>query len=573
VLLHRHGVQLLLVNAAIIGAVAVLWLVADTIWRGGPSRWMRAAETFLGRLSRYRRLTGFGLGLAAFALSASIALLVHWPVPCVHDEFSYLLAADTFAHGRLTNPTHPMWLHLETIHVIQRPSYASRYPPGQGMTLALGQWIAGYPIVGVWVSTAVASMAVFWMLLGWLPGRWALFGGILLVLHPLVIEWSQSYWGGAVAMTGGALVLGGFRRIVRKPRAGDGLVAATGAALLAVSRPYEGAALSLAVMMLLFLAMMRAGRQAIPLLLRRVIAPGAVVLAVSGLAIAYYNERVTGNALRLPYLVYKAEYGATPIFLWQRAPPEPKYRHEEIRRLQVDEYRNGIYEPEVASVRALLAATIIKFGAYAARYCRLELALPLLVVPWALGSDAAMSALSFVVFVFTGALLLAVHTHFYFAAPIMGGLVALVIQSIRHVRAWRWHGKRVGRVVARLWTLSSLIGIVVVNVFPALNLLPVRARLTPQWCADRARIQEELKRAGGKHLVIVQYGARHSPHNEWVYNGADIDSASVVWARDTDNNAELYQYFKDRRVWFLRADERSLRERIDEDGLFSPRPQ
>jgi hypothetical protein len=61
----------------------------------------------------------------------------------------------------------------------------------------------------------------------------------------------------------------------------------------------------------------------------------------------------------------------------------------------------------------------------------------------------------------------------------------------------------------------------------------------------------------GKQLVIVRYWGNHDPFDEWVYNPADIDRSSVIWARDggSAGNQELIRYYRDRSVWLIEPDQ------------------
>ena len=94
--------------------------------------------------------------------------------------------------------------------------------------LALGQVIGGLPSWGCG-SVPASHVLRCWMLLAWLPARWAALGGVLVALPPgMLLAWSQSYWGGTVAALGGALLLGAWRRFVCRPRLRDALLLGAG---------------------------------------------------------------------------------------------------------------------------------------------------------------------------------------------------------------------------------------------------------------------------------------------------------------------------------------------------------
>ena len=118
--------------------------------------------------------------VGALPILLRLALLPHdrVPIPQVADDFSYLLLGDTLAHFRLANPVHPMHRFFETVFVLQEPSYSSIFPPGQGIVLAIGEWL-GLPWMGVALSMGAFCALCYWMLRAWVTPMWALAAGSL----------------------------------------------------------------------------------------------------------------------------------------------------------------------------------------------------------------------------------------------------------------------------------------------------------------------------------------------------------------------------------------------------------
>jgi hypothetical protein len=520
------------------------------------SRWFRLLETAGARLARQHRLALLAVAAVSLAMSITLCVIGKIPEPKGHDEFSYLLAADTFSHGRLTNPTHPLWVHFESFHILQRPTYASMYPPAQGMALAAGQVLTGYHIVGVWICTALACAAVCWMLMAWLLPRWALLGGLLVAIHPMVLRWTRFYMGGAIGMLGGALLLGAMRRLVCKPRSRDAWWAGTGVLLLANSRPYEGFVLCVLTTAVGLIAWLRCDPSTRRAVLWRIAAPLTVMLALTVASTGYYNWRVTGTPWRLPYQVQRATYAVAPIFfLWQKPNPVPAYRHQPMREFYLG-WELASYQQQ-RTVGGALRAAAEKLYILAERFFPLfMLGIPfyaagtlLVTFPWVLRSKW-MRVATCLLAAFTLGQLLVTWINFHYAGPIFGLVVAVGLQALRYLRLWQWRGRRSGRFLAR-----AAIGLCVLAVAPTSILLSGRVDQN-DWSRQRASLLADLQRQGGRHLVIVRYGAQHQCVDEWVYNEADIDRSAVVWAREMDaaQNSKLLSYFRDRTVWLLQPD-------------------
>jgi hypothetical protein len=499
-----------------------------------PSGWRRVVDPL-------------AIGLVGIAACALQSIVWGRPVPAVHDEFSYLLTADTFLHGRCANTTHPLWQHFESMHILLQPTYASKYPPGQGLFLALGWLAGGHPIVGVWLGVGLACGAIAWMLRAAVPAGWAALGGLVAACRLGFGEWGWDYWGGGVAAAGGALFIGGWFRVVRKPRAAHAAVMAIGLVLLAISRPFEGLLLCIPVGVATLSNLVR-HRFTRALVLRHIVAPALVVLLPATLALGYYNARVTDNPLRLPYMEHARQYGVAPVLIVQEPRPEPEYRHAVLREFYVNSeyatYRiENTYDGWALRVKAKLQMwwkTYLGYGLSASLF-----ALPCVL----LLSPRTRFALAACILVLGFVATLETWGFSHYTAPVAALVYLVIVQAFRCISLFEWRGWPIGRSLVAVWLSGCVLA-------PGLNLMSPFHEPGRAWAPVRARIESDLRAHGHRHLVVVRYGPNHRVHEEWVYNAANIDEAPVVWAREmsADMQARLLDYYSERTIWLLEED-------------------
>ena len=497
------------------------------------------------RLARRKNLALLAIIITVILLRLCTLPWIPVPFPQIHDEFSYLLAGDTFAHGRLTNPPHQMWIFFDTIHVNQHPTYMSKYPPAQGAVLALGE-VLGHPWFGVLLSCAVMCAAVLWALQGWLPAQWALLGAVILFFHVILFSyWINSYWGGAAAATGGALVIGAFARIRRTWRARDATLLGLGVAVLANSRPFEGLVFCIPVVLGLIVTIWRRRNDFWQGAVPHLIVPVITVGVICGVFMAYYNVRGTGHPFIFPYTINDRTYLTTPIFTWET--PKQPFHHTNP---QLDRFYNGWSRDSWFQGRANSVQTISKVALYDVaslthfflwpELCFLALMLLSLL------RDKKFHFVLMQLAICVCGFVLVPWCQPHYAAPLVGALFVALTQSLRRLRQWNCHGRPVGVGLTRAIVLFVVV------------LAPFHHRFPPAILGIdyRERFSAQLNVTPGDHLVIVRYSSEHPPLAEWVYNCADIDRSKVVWAREIPgvDLKQLLAYFHGRRIWLAEPD-------------------
>jgi hypothetical protein len=549
--------------------------------------------------SRHRVASMLAPGLLVIVLRLALVPWIPVPAPEIHDEFSYLLGAETFAAGRLTNPTPDAWQHFETFHVNLRPSYHSMYPPALFVFPAMGLLLAKHAWIGVLLGVAIMCSAITWMLEGWVPAHWALLGGLWAALRFGIFSyWVNSYWGGAMAATAGALLLGALARILGSRRQGtptsqiqtstpalqkpkrwgpqacrgpskaaplpkniyatsfsvkDGVLLALGLILLANSRPLEGLLFSLPLLVYLVVRIIRSDAGLRGKLLSRIALPAGLLLLAGALWMLYYDSRTVGNPWTMPYMVNHAEYHVTKPFLGQARNPIPAYRHDSMRRFYViHELPDYLDSRTFWGVRQLVernAAIVYVF--FLCPVGLLLLAGWLRVLRRPAQSMIAVAAVAAVVPSLVG--LWPPHGHY--AAPATGAFILIGLVGLRRLRTAKVRGAKIGlalsRAVVILLAVALLAATSAKTIDPfALNAATANSPLPLR--IERERMQSQLSRLPGQHLVIVFYAPTDVPSEEWIDNQPDPAAAKIIWARDMGavQNEELLRAYPGRHLWF-----------------------
>ncbi|MGA9670427.1 MAG: hypothetical protein WBQ94_14535 [Terracidiphilus sp.] len=543
--------------------LTLLTILAAFAWPRMGDRLFSGIERVFASFAQNRILAVVAIGIPALLLRLAILPVFPIPLPFVPDDFSFLLAADTFAHGRLANPTPAMWTHFESIHITMQPTYMSMYFPAQGLVLAAGKVLFGNPWFGILITSALMCGAICWMLQAWMPVRWALLGGIIAIVHlGLFSYWVNTYHAaGCIGAAGGALILGALPRIMRAPRLRYTCALGAGIAILEITRPYECLLLCLPVSVIL-VRWLSTGRNRPSARALHRLAAFPLLLVVSAVTwLGYYDYRAFGSPITLPYTINRATYAMAPYYVWQKARPEPAYRHQAMRdyyyKTELEIYNHLHTIPGFflnTFVKAL--AAVLFFGGFAF--------LPLVLMLRRVLLDHRIRILVICVAVLIAGMLIENFLVIHYLAPFTAAFYAIGLQTMRHMRVWRPGGRPVGTALVRLMVTVCLamVGLRLYTGPFHLQVLEFPPTWNVSWYGpdhfgtERDRVQTSLENLPGKQLAIVRYNSTHVPFNEWVYNTAEIDASKVIWAREMDeaSNLELMNYYKDRKAWLVQPD-------------------
>ena len=286
--------------------------------------------------------------------------------------------------------------------------------------------------------------------------------------------------------------MGAVPRLFHRERPRDAWLLGLGLAILASSRPLEGAILCLpvAVALLWWRFKSQRWRRGTP---RNVLPPLAAVLLLTGIFLGYYNWRVTGNPLLLPYVLNEQAHSSRPLFVWQKLRVPIQFTNP-----QFDYFYNHMMCSELIDLQHDFVGTALQRGKTLLSFFTgtLPFVLLLLTLPRLLRDKR--TRLLVVQLVVSGIGLLVVAPFFaHYAAPLTATIMALMVQGMRHLRHWEYAGRPVGVGLTRGIALLVL-AIVPFDTAKAIHEAHAHFPKDDPAMYERARIASQLEGTTGQ---------------------------------------------------------------------------
>ena len=267
------------------------------------------------------------------------------------------------------------------------------------------------------------------------------------------------------------------------------------------------------------IVLIRRGGQNLSELGHSIALPLASVLLPAVIWMGYYNHRVTGDALQMPYSAVDQQYGSWSPFLWSNHPrPEPKFNHGIFRALFL-QFENPVNQFQRQHI--LFTHLINLIGLY-----RFFLGLPLLLVILVSSirlmrnRRLRLPLLLLPLFYLGLSVEVNLYPHYFAPATVLVFLIAsAAVQDV---------SSRFSRGKIRLIAVCTIF--YCVAIFEVSRIMDPASRFwrldMRAFIAERDRVLTTLQKQPGQLLVLVRYGPNHLVHFEWVYNDANIDQFS-----------------------------------------------
>jgi hypothetical protein len=285
--------------------------------------------------------------------------------------------------------------------------------------------------------------------------------------------------------------------------------------------------------------------------------PVLASLLLSGL----HNKRVTGTWTTLPYALYRYQYGMPASFTFQ---PNP-LPHRQLSEEQDLAYRaqSAIHGTDPERFKSYLERL-----AFRVRFLRFFLLPPLYIA--VVGFLSRVRDLQFAwVLVTIGVFLLGSNFYPYFfphyVAAVTSLFVLVAVLGLEQLDKLTIRGRPLPLKVGTVLLLGCVVHFAFWFYLRGWGSRELRQAVLPFESWDyinggdpqgRISVRDRLTKIPGKKLVLVHYAPGHR-FEEWIANGADIDSAPVVLVHDlgTEENKQILQYYPDRTAWLLEPDQ------------------